>query len=282
MPTANVSPLAWELVIVAEQLSLAVGAVQETAALQSPASLAWVMLAGMPLRAGASLSSTVTVAVAVAELPDPSKTVRVTVLSPRSSQSKLSGDTVMLAMPPQVSSEPLSIWAAVMLALPVASSCTVMSWAAAVGSTRSRTVMVAVAVLTLPLLSVTVRVTVLSPWSSQSNAVWLRDREAMPQASLDPLSTSSAVMLAAPEASSSTVKFWAMAVGATLSSTVTVAVADALLPLLSVTVRVTVLAPTLAQPKDVMSRAMVWMPQASLEPLSMSAVVMEPAPEASS
>ena len=76
--------------------------------------------------------------------------------------------------------------------------------------------------------------------------------------------------------------FCVTTVGATLSSTVTVAVAVLTLPLLSVTVRVTVLAPTSAQSKDVTSRARLWMPQASLDPLSMSSAVMEPAPVASS
>ena len=69
VPTANVSPLEWVLVKVAEQLSLAVGSVQVTAALQVPAAADCVMLAGVPLKVGAMLSCTVTVKVTVAELP---------------------------------------------------------------------------------------------------------------------------------------------------------------------------------------------------------------------
>ncbi|MFD2725849.1 hypothetical protein [Hyunsoonleella rubra] len=77
----------------------------------------------------------------------------------------------------------------------------------------------------------------------------------MPQASLEPLSISAVVMDAFPEASSCTVMSWQIAVGATLSSTVTVAVHVDVLLLLSVTVRVTVLVPTSAQVNAVVSRA---------------------------
>ena len=57
----------------------------------------------------------------VEALPLLSVTVSVTVLAPTLAQVKLLGDTLMPAMP-QASEEPLSIWAAVMVALPVASS----------------------------------------------------------------------------------------------------------------------------------------------------------------
>ncbi|MFD2725848.1 hypothetical protein, partial [Hyunsoonleella rubra] len=79
--------------------------------------------------------------------------------------------------------------------------------------------------------------------------------DCMPQASLDPLSISAVVIEAFPEASSCTVMSWQIAVGATLSSTVTVAVHVEVLLLLSVTVRVTVLVPTSAQVNAVVSRA---------------------------
>ena len=59
----------------------------------------------------------------------------------------------------------------------------------AVGLMMSCTVMVAVQVLTLLLSSVTVKVTVLAPTSVQSKSVWLKDIDAMPQLSDDPLST---------------------------------------------------------------------------------------------
>ena len=66
---------------------------------------------------------------------------------------------------------------------------------------------------------------------------------------------SPATILAFPRASSCTVISWQTATGAILSSTVTVAVQLSLLPLPSVTVRVTVLAPTSAQVNVVMSKA---------------------------
>src|SRR5205823_14574187 len=75
---------------------------------------------------GFSLSPTVTVAVQVCSLPFRSVTVRVTGLGPTLTQVKVLGVTLIEAMP-QASVEPLLICAAVMLALPVASSCTVMS-----------------------------------------------------------------------------------------------------------------------------------------------------------
>ncbi len=53
----------------------------------------------------------------------------------------------------------------------------------------STTVTVALQVLTLPLMSVTVRVTVLAPTWLQSKLVWLRLMLATPQLSLLPLST---------------------------------------------------------------------------------------------
>ena len=69
--------------------------------------------------------------------------------------------------------------------------------------------------------------------------------------------------------------------GAILSSTVTVAVLLALLPFTSSTVNVTVFAPKFVQLKLVLSKLIVLMPQLSLEPLLMFAVVMLAAPFAS-
>ncbi len=76
--------------------------------------------------------------------------------------------------------------------------------------------------------------------------------------------------------------FCVMAVGATLSSTVTTALAVASFPLLSVTVRSTLFVPTFEQSKSVWLKAKDAIPQASSEPLSTSAVVMEAFPLASS
>src|SRR5215813_9588558 len=107
-----------------------------------------------------------------------------------------------------------------MLAWPLASSCTVMFLQSALGSTLSTTVTRASHVATLSLLSVTVSLTVFGPTLAQVNAALSRDRLLIPQASLLPLSTSVAVMLAWPLASNCTVMFLHKAVGSTLSVTV--------------------------------------------------------------
>ena len=57
------------------QLSAAVGSVQVTAVVQRPASVFWVMSAGVPLIVGFSLSVTMTLKVAVAVLPEVSVAV---------------------------------------------------------------------------------------------------------------------------------------------------------------------------------------------------------------
>ena len=76
MPTANVAPGLWvDVKLVTAQLSEAVGAVQVTAALQSPASLVCVMSSGVLAMAGASLSVTVMVKLAVVVLPAASTAV---------------------------------------------------------------------------------------------------------------------------------------------------------------------------------------------------------------
>ena len=76
--------------------------------------------------------------------------------------------------------------------------------------------------------------------------------------------------------------FWHSATGATLSSTVTVAVQVEVLPLLSVTVSVTVLAPTLVQSNVFGEAVRLAMPHASELLLLMSAPVMLALPAASS
>jgi len=59
VPTAKVSPLSCvEVKLATAQLSPAVGAVQDTSAAHSPASLLWLMSAGRPLMVGASSSVT--------------------------------------------------------------------------------------------------------------------------------------------------------------------------------------------------------------------------------
>src|SRR6185503_14790264 len=123
-----------------------------------------------------------------------------------------------LAMP-QASLLPLFTWAAVIVALPVASRFTVMFWQTAVGATSSFTVTVAVQVELLPFTSVTVSVTVFGPTLAQVKVLGVTLRLAMPQASLLPLFTWAAVIVALPVASRFTVMFWQTAVGATSSFT---------------------------------------------------------------
>ena len=144
------------------------------------------------------MSSTVTVAVQVETFPPTSVTVSVTVFPPTLEQVKLFGETASEAMP-QASEEPLSISEAVIEPLPVLSSCTVTFWHTATGATVSSIVTFAVQVETLPLLSVTVKVAVLDPAFAQLKVEGETDKEAMPQASFEPLSMSDAVMVALPE-----------------------------------------------------------------------------------
>src|SRR5207249_1350425 len=100
-----------------------------------------------------------------------------------------------------------------MLAWPVPSRLIVIFLHLATGLTLSSTVTVLVQVEALPLASVTVRVTVLGPTLPQVKLLGLTLREAMPQASLLPLSTSAGVMLAWPVTSSCTVIFLQAATG---------------------------------------------------------------------
>ena len=96
-----------------------------------------------------------------------------------------------------------------------------------------------------PELSVTVITTVFAPVIEQSNDETSRLIEAMPQLSVEPLSTSAAVMVAMPVTGSrSTVISWQTATGSSLSITVTVKSQVEVFPSLSVTERVTVVTPT--------------------------------------
>ena len=75
VPMANVAPLLWVEVKTTEQLSLAVGAVQVTTPSQLEASVFCVILAGVLVITGFSLSLIVTVNELVAVLPTPSVAV---------------------------------------------------------------------------------------------------------------------------------------------------------------------------------------------------------------
>ena len=95
--------------------------------------------------------------------------------------------------------------AGVMVTLPDASNCTVISWQTAVGEILSSTVTVAVQFDELPDSSVTVKVTVLAPISLQSKVFGDALKTRLPgavQLSVDPPSKSAPTILALPVASS--------------------------------------------------------------------------------
>ena len=69
MPIGNVAPGLWLDVMVAEQLSLAVGAVQFTTAVHEVASVVWAIFVGIPEITGPWLSVMVTVKDDVAVFP---------------------------------------------------------------------------------------------------------------------------------------------------------------------------------------------------------------------
>src|SRR4030043_378252 len=129
------------------------------------------------------------------------------------------------------------------------------------------TVTVAVHWSVLPLLSVTVKVTEFPPTSEQVKSVTSNTILAIPHTSLLPLLMSAAAIVTLPVASRYASISWQTATGEIVSMTVTVAWHWSVLPLLSVTVRVTVLVPTSEQVKSVTSRTMLAIPHASLLPL---------------
>ena len=140
------------------------------------------------------------------------------------------------------------------------------------------TVTVAVQVAVLPLLSVTVRVTLFVPILEQLKLVLDKVNDWIPQASLQPSLISEVVILAVP-LDNVTFAFLQIAVGDMLSLTVTIAVADAVFPLASVTVNVTVFAPTFEQSKLVFDKLNPKVPeQLSDEPLFIAAAVVEATP----
>src|ERR1051325_4365858 len=84
VPLAKVDPLAGVQVTLTapSQASKAVGALKLTTALQWPASVPWLRLAGQAVKAGAWLSTTVTVKVQALVSPLASVAVQVTVVVP--------------------------------------------------------------------------------------------------------------------------------------------------------------------------------------------------------
>ena len=92
----------------------------------------------------------------------------------------------------------------------------------------------------------------------------------IPLQSTEPLSTSIPKIITSPELSSSAVISWHNAIGATLSSTVTIASQSAELPSSSITVKVTIFAPTSDISNSVSEADKIRSPQKSVLPPSIS------------
>jgi len=196
-------------------------------------------------------------------------------------QSKVLGEATSVAIP-QASPDPLSISVPTIVTVPEASNCTVMGWQIAVGGVMSWTVTMAVQVLIFPLISVTVNTTLFGPTLLQVKAVGEAMTDCTPHASFEPLSISAPVIEALPAAFSCIVISWQMATGGVTSSTVTTALQVVVLPPTSLTCRVTVLGPTLAQVNAFGVTVKLAIPQLSELPLSTSAPVIDTLPVASS
>src|SRR5204862_492711 len=110
----------------------------------------------------------------------------------------------------------------------------------AIGARLSITVTTAEAEDESPAASVTVNTTVLEPTLEQSKDFLSIAKDTIPQLSELPLLTSLTEIDALPFASKATVIFFADAIGARLSTTVTIAEADDESPATSVTVKTTV------------------------------------------
>ena len=197
---------------------------------------------------GGTLSSTWTFAEQSDALPFSSVTVNVTVLDPTLSQSKFEGFTAIANMP-QLSVELAFTISAVILAKPLMSNWTIISWHKAIGGILSSTTTVASQSELFPLSSTAVIVMLLTPILEQSKSYWLRNKVSNAQSSKDPLSTWLTVILTAPKSSRATIISWQSAVGAISSSTSTVAEHWALFPLKSITVKTTEFKPTFEQSK---------------------------------
>ncbi len=129
-----------------------------------------------------------------------------------------------------------------------------------------------------PEASLTVRVTALAPRLLQLKLLGVTEVELTAQLSVLPLLIWPAVMLAFPAALNWTVRFWQIALGAILSTTVTVAVQLSVLPLASPTVKVTVFAPRLEQLKLLGLTESEVTPQLSVLLLLINAAVTLPLP----
>src|SRR5690606_22380155 len=159
-----------------------------------------------------------------------------------------------------------------------ASNDTVLSCSWATGAISSPTATVSPYATLFRSPSYTVKVTVLVPRLLQLKLSGFTLIEDIPQLSLLPLFTSSAVMVTCPMASKYTVMSCAWATGAISSTTVTVACAVEKFPEPSYTVKVTVFGPASAQVNKVLSSCLFTILQLSYEPSSISSGVMVASP----
>ena len=230
---------------------------------------------------GLIVSATVTVAVPVLIFPFTSVTVNVTVFAPLLAQVNVKGDAVIVLIP-QASDDPLLICEAVIEAVPDEFNWTVIFCVITTGLTVSAIVTIAVPVLTFPFTSVTDNTTVFVPMFEHVNELGVTDNNEVltPQLSVEPLLTWAGVIVATPVFESWTVMFLVVTTGLTVSITFTIAVPVLTFPLLSVTVNVTVLFPTLLQVNELGDTDIieVFIPQASDEPLLIWAAVIEAVP----
>ena len=183
---------------------------------------------------------------------------------------------------PQLSNDPLSISEGSKVPVPAVSSTRVKVFALTVGETVSRTVTLEVQDAVLPEASVPVRVTGTAvPRSEQLKLVLLKNNNKVPgQLSVDPLFTSAGLIVAEPDWSRKTVIFLQTITGVVLSCTLTIALQVEIIPVLSVTVRVTLLDPIFEQ-VNVLGETirLIIVPSGSYEPPSMSEplIVTDPA-----
>ena len=227
---------------------------------------------------GLTTSDTVTKAVPVLKFPLLSVTVKVTNTGvPIFEQLNVFGVTVIEAMP-QASADPLLTWEPIMVAFPEPSKGTVIFWVVTEGLIVSITVTVLLPVVLFPFTSVIVNVTVFVPVFKQLKLNGETVVEATPQASVALKTISEPKIVAEPAAFKYVVKFWADTTGGTKSWTVTVAKPVLLFPFESVTVKITVFAPTFVQLNVVVFNDNVTGPHASVEPLFTWAGVMDTVP----
>jgi hypothetical protein len=138
---------------------------------------------------GAIVSATVTTEVQVVVFPETSVTVMVTVFVPILAQVKECGLTEKVAMA-QLSVDPLLTANESIVTVPALSNCIVIFLQVAIGAIVSETVTVETHCDEFPDASVTVKVTLFAPIFEQINESGLTTNEAIPQSSVDKLSTS--------------------------------------------------------------------------------------------